>query len=252
MPELPLSQSGRRYGFKPSPRDHRDFGAGRLFGAAPIPPLMDLEPWCGLVKNQGQEGSCTAHAGTGNLEYLYRRFLDVKLVFSPQFLYYVERWFDNDLPGDNGSYGRTSVRCMNRFGCCLEETDPYDPSQMDTKPTDAQFAAATSFRGGAYHALSTVDEMKRCLASNYPFLLGFAVHQSFEEIGSDGIAPPPSGTIIGGHEVLVIGYDDTTSRFKVRNSWGAGWGASGNFFIGYGDLLDVMDEAWIQHFGKPW
>ena len=253
MPDLPISPAGRRYGFRPSPKDHRDFGAGRFLGAIPIPPVMDLEPWCGRVKDQGQEGSCTAHAGTENLEYLYRKFKNQTHTFSPQFLYYVEREMDGDLDqGDVGSYGRTSVICMQKLGCCLLSSDPYDPSQMDNPPSNSQIVEAGNFRAGAYHALSTVDEMKHCLASHYPFLLGFTVYESFEQTGSDGMVPSPSGSVLGGHEVLVIGYDDAISRFKVRNSWGSGWGASGNFFLAYTDLSEVVSEAWIQHFGKPW
>lgn len=243
---------GRKYGFKKSLVDHRDLGAFRLLAPAPIPPFADLEQWTGAVKDQGQEGSCTAHAGTENLEYLYRRFKNEAPVFSPQFLYYKEREMDGTLPGDNGSFGRTSVRCMNKFGCCLLSQDPYDTGQMDTSPTTDQETEAAAYKAGAYHALASVDEMRHCIASNYPFLVGFNVYQSFEDTQQDGLVPPISGDVLGGHEVLVIGYDDNAARFKLRNSWGESWGDAGNCYMSYNDLLSVFMEAWIQHFGPPW
>lgn len=254
---LPVSARGRRYGFHKSPKDHRDLSAFRILAPTPIPPAVDLSQWTGPVKDQGQEGSCTAHAGSENLEYLFRKFKNQQPIFSPQFLYYVERQMDNDLPGDNGSYGRTSVKCMQTYGCCTLASDPYDPSQMDTAPTDAQLAEAKQYMAGAYHGLHSVDEMKQCIASGFPFLIGFTVTESFEQIGSDGVMPSPSGSVLGGHEVLVIGYDDNQNggSFRVRNSWGTGWGLTGDFFMAYAIMADwdnVIMEAWIQHFGHAW
>jgi hypothetical protein len=37
----------------------------------------------------------------------------------------------------------------------------------------------------SYHRLGTLDEMKICLASGFPFVFGFAVYESFES-SSDG------------------------------------------------------------------
>jgi len=259
---LILSKANRRYGFKASPKDEKDLPAKLAFSVdLNLPASVDLEQWMGPVKDQGQEGSCTAHAGTENLEFLYRKIKNQSPVFSPQFLYYKEREFDKSLPGDQGSYGRTSVKCMQQFGCDLLSDDPYDVQKMDEPPTEEQLTQALNYKAGAYHALKDVNEMKCCLASGFTFLIGFSVSDNFEtDISSDGIMPAPSKNIIGGHEVLVIGYDDTktdtksgrTGYFKVRNSWGPSWGSNGNFFMSYSDILGVISEAWIQHFGKPW
>jgi C1A family cysteine protease len=251
---LLLSKGNRRYGFKASPKDERDLAAQEAFSVdLNLPASVDLEPWMGPVKDQGNEGSCTAHAGTENLEFLYRKIKNQSPVFSPQFLYYKEREMDGSLPGDQGSYGRTSVRVMQQFGCDLLSDDPYDIQKMDEAPTAAQLEQAAQYKAGAYHALSNVNEMKCCLASGFTFLLGFDVYENFESsVGSDGVVPAPQGQVLGGHEVLVIGYDDSTGRFKVRNSWGPDWGDHGNFHMAYDDLFKVMSEAWIQHFGKPW
>lgn len=40
------------------------------------------------------------------------------------------------------------------------------------------------------------------------------------------------------HAVLLVGYDDVTQSFKVKNSWGADWGEAGYFRIAYDDVQD--------------
>src|SRR6266568_8649029 len=104
-------------------------------------------------------------------ELRYRRYFnnekteiasETQLVFSPLFLYYKEREMDGDVSEDGGSYGRSSVRAMNQFGICLEMDDAYQPHDFRRVPTDAQLEEALAYRSGAYHRLTTVDDMKSC------------------------------------------------------------------------------------------
>lgn len=265
---LPVSPAGRRYGYQKDKPDHRDFGVRAFpFGATStetLPPVMDLEPWCGPVKDQKDLGACTAFAGCGMREFLfrvtdYRSDLSQAPVLSPMFLYYMERKEDGSLSdGDTGSSGRTSCKAMNTYGVCLEIEDQYSPSNFDIAPTDQQISVALKAKSGAYHRLHTVQDMRSCLVSRYVFVVGFMVYESFEtKIGSDGVMPMPAKgaeAVLGGHEVLFIGYDDSKQAFKVRNSWGAGWGQGGNFWFPYQAVADqdILQDAWIQHLGKPW
>jgi C1A family cysteine protease len=47
-----------------------------------------------------------------------------------------------------------------------------------------------------------------------------------------------SSSKIGGHTLLVIGYDDTGQYFIVKNSWGTGWGDNGFGKVGYDQVND--------------
>jgi C1A family cysteine protease len=44
--------------------------------------------------------------------------------------------------------------------------------------------------------------------------------------------------LLGGHAILLIGYDDKTKVFKFQNSWGVGWGDKGYGYIPYDYVLD--------------
>ena len=260
---LHRSPAGRRYGYLRDRADHRDLSLRTLRFALPqnLPSSVDLSPYTGPVKDQGDLGACTAFAGTGLREFLLKRYqphLDFTPL-SPLFLYYLERQFDGSLTlGDTGSTGRTSVHCMNTFGVCPESKDPYDPQQFTVAPTPDQITAAEAYKSGAYHRLQTVGDMRSCLASGYAFLVGFTVYASFESTWSTpGYMPVPNFDReyqLGGHEVLFIGYDDDKSAFLVRNSWGPSWGLSGNFYFPYSAAADsrILMDAWIQHLGRPW
>ena len=85
--------------------------------------------------------------------------------------------------------------------------------------------------------------LKLSLANQNPVLLGMTCS---EEIYSptEGCIGLPLGTfLIGGHAVLIIGYDDTKERtihgrhykgfLECQNSWGEDWGDKGFFWIPY-------------------
>ena len=49
------------------------------------------------------------------------------------------------------------------------------------------------------------------------------------------VTMPVSGDVNeGGHELLIVGYDDSASMFIFRNSWGTAWGDAGYGYMPYG------------------
>lgn len=256
---LVLSGGSRRYGYL---RGKASFPLNRITVplAQRIVAPVDLEPFCGPIKDQGQLGACTAFAGTGDFEYCCRKYRNADPVFSPLFLYYQERLADGSLAeGDTGSTGNTSCRALNRVGCCLEGSDAYDPANLQTPPTDAQLAEAALNRHGAYHAIMNLADIRSCLASGYAVRMGFTVYESFESerTANTGVMPLPDKEreqVLGGHEVLIVGFNDKDQQLKVRNSWGVDWGLGGNFLFPYAAVgdPDVFMDGRIQHFGSPW
>lgn len=260
---LPLSPSGRRYGYRRDKPDHRDLSVRsfKLTSPPELPRQVNLINFLGDVKDQGDLGACTAFAGCGMREFLRKKYQPTLpfATLSPLFLYYQERLFDGSPIGiDTGSTGRSSVHVMNTIGVCSEFYDPYLPGSFSVAPTPVQLADAATYKSGAYHRLQTVLDMKECLASGYVFVVGFSVYESFESDWSvPGYMPVPNKKkedLLGGHEVLFVGYDDDKSAFLVRNSWGTGWGLGGNFWYPYSTAADhsLTMDAWIQHLGHRW
>ena len=96
----------------------------------------------------------------------------------------------------------------------------------------------------------SLSKFKGVLASGYPFVFGFTVYDAFEsaEVAKTGVLnlPAKGESVLGGHAVLAVGYDDAGQRFIVRNSWGNKWGQKGYFTIPYAYLLDgnLADDFW--------
>jgi C1A family cysteine protease len=38
---------------------------------------------------------------------------------------------------------------------------------------------------------------------------------------------------VGGHGMIVVGYDDTRKAFRIQNSWGRNWADGGYGWFGY-------------------
>jgi C1A family cysteine protease len=248
-----------RYGWIPDLPDRRDF----VFAAprsilAKLPPRIDLTEQCPEVYDQGEIGSCTANAIGAAIEFdqIKQQLGDV-FIPSRLFIYYNERVMENTIGEDSGAMIRDGIKSVAKEGVCPEPMWPYDPSPYPPNPHLAKEPPARCYKEALKHTAveyqrvpRTLSQMKGCLASGYPFVIGFTVYESFEsdEVAQTGKMPMPLPRehVVGGHAVLAVGYDNKQNRFRVRNSWGTAWGVKGYFTMPYEYLLDnnLSDDFW--------
>jgi C1A family cysteine protease len=267
MPAKPLpgQQKIGRYGWKPDLPDHRDFNyAVPHKTAVALPAKIDLRPGCPkVVYDQGEIGSCTANAIAGAIEFGQIKQKLREFTPSRLFIYYNERVMEGTSPSvDSGAQIRDGIKSVAKLGACKEKTWPYSDVNKSPepcpscayakKPSAAAFSEAAKHKIKAYQRLNSnqLSDLKGCLASGHPFVFGFTVYDSFEgaQVAKTGIVSMPKSNerVVGGHAVLAVGYDDSTSRFIVRNSWGPGWGMKGYFTIPYLYLIngELADDFW--------
>ena len=89
-----------------------------------------------------------------------------------------------------------------------------------------------------------VSERKAWLDEKGPLIAVFAVYKDFMEYRS-GVYRYVSGNLLGYHAVCCVGYDDEQGCWICKNSWNTGWGESGFFRIGYGEVgIDTEFPMW--------
>ena len=241
----------KKYGWIPDVPDGRD----HYFMAAPVelPAKVDLTSQCpAKVYDQGQLGSCTANAIAGAIEFDLLKQKQSDFTPSRLFIYYNERVIEHTVSEDSGAMIRDGIKSVNKQGAPHETLWPYKISKFTQKPPAKAFTDALLHQAVSYQRVKQdLGQMKTVLASGYPFVVGFAVYDSFEseEVARTGTVPMPGQNeqMLGGHAVLCCGYDDSTSRFIFRNSWGSNWGNKGYFTMPYQYLTDtdLSDDFWV-------
>ena len=185
------------------------------------------------VFDQGELGSCTANAIAGAIEYVTRVDKDdTNNTPSRLFIYYNERNLEGTTDQDSGAMIRDGLSSVHTTGYCSEKLWPYDVSKYADKPPDECYEHVK--RAVKEFALfpQKLGEIKKCIGMGYPVVIGVAVYESFmsEEVTEYGDVPMPEilqEELLGGHAILIVGYDDAVQRVTFRNSWGEDWGDRG-------------------------
>lgn len=243
-----------RLNHQPSPPDARDFKV-RLSTTLPSTAEagnVDLSVACTTVKDQGQVGACTAFATVGAMEYMEKRWNQNTKgdIFSERFTYYVTRV---DVAGwsteDSGAYLRDAIKSVVKYGTCREETFPFNGDCVQ-KPPSTSYTEAVKFKALTYATFDSASKsnmlsaVKRTLAAGYPVVGGFTCYANLWD-AVHGVVPEASGRVIGGHAVLLVGYDDRTARLKFKNSWTSAWGDQGYGYLSYNFFLQGnVSDLW--------
>jgi len=62
---------------------------------------------------------------------------------------------------------------------------------------------------------------------------------------SDGIYKTSGKDALGGHAIGLVGYDDTSRTWIIRNSWGPEWGNGGYARISWDDKSGIGNSTWL-------
>lgn len=264
------------YNLQRQKEDARDLKLAAAEIAA-IPDKVDLRDKCPPIFDQGNLGSCTANAGVA----AYMMLKEISDEMSRLFLYYEERRLEGTTDTDAGANMRSIGKALNKVGVCMEPLWPYVEANYDDDPPEPADTDAAGRKVTAYRKLSNLESIKQYIASNgQPVMIGIEVYDSFEDNSAEntGIIPmpdPDKESLLGGHAVLIVGYDDNFGKthkaggilsdlisgivdkltgsagdedngyFIVRNSWGTDWGDDGYFYLPYAFVRKYAFDFWV-------
>jgi len=220
-----------------------------------LPAVANLSGNMPTAGDQGtRQGSCTAWAvGYGLKSYqegIARNWSlsDSTHLCSPAFIYNQL----NKCPSacTCGTYISEALNILSSVGCASLAVFPYDQNSCDEVPSASVLQGASSFRIQSWKAVNLLDltEVKEFLNARQPVVIGMKVYANFRALynkGAQAVYDHISGDYLGGHAVVIVGYDDTHNRFKSLNSWGSNWGDSGYFYLDYALWATVVFEGYV-------
>lgn len=252
---------GRRgTGWKPSPRDVRDYGMDRLgLSARDLPVTCDvLGPMWPTVYDQGATSSCTGNAVSAAMAMQARYVHGDPSLGAPSrsALYYSGRALTASRTGerisDTGAYLRDVFDAARRIGAPFERDVPFSARRINQPPHFRALVSGHGHRGGSYvRVLETGAQkslaVRAALAAGFPVVIGSPVSSEYTRDGDDVLFDVPDpASIAGGHAQVLTGYDwsGDFGRFRVVNSWGQ-WRDAGRAWLTDSYVEWPWLEAWV-------
>jgi len=192
---------------------------------------------------------------------------------SQMFVYYNERVLEDKVELNSPVFIRNGIKSLFNNGICSEKSWPYPEMALPTsikqavatgtieeiqeevsrvlaehqheiqaaikeKPSSQAIEQAKKHIINRYCKLDEENdllELRLALSKELPVVFGMMVPKSFYLVGADGVMAMPvdDEPRLGGHALLVVGYDDEKQHFIVRNSWGKEFGDGGYCYMPY-------------------
>lgn len=190
------------------------------------------------VRDQGACGSCWAFATHGAFEGSYAVRNGVRIDSAEQDTLDCSGagscsggWWAHQYLIDTGSATEAAYPYTATDGTCRSGVSrPYD-------------AVAWGYVDSA-SAVPSVSALKTALCRYGPLAVAVRVTSAFQAYRSGVFNETDDGSV--NHGVTLLGWDDATSSWVIKNSWGTGWGESGYMRIAYGSNSVGYAASWSQ------
>ncbi|MBG6165818.1 hypothetical protein IWQ54_005508 [Labrenzia sp. EL_195] len=217
----------------------------------------------GRIRDQGDAGSCTAHALAGIIDHLRvrDRMLDKsaktklgkgdrKPWASANMLYNIARFHDR-FPGENyeGSSIRGALKAFYFNGACAD-TVAKGLSGREWHMTREILESARKVQLGAYYRVRPrLPDVHAALCEAGLVLASADIHEGWSTKTADIGLPKTKSEKLGRHAFILVGY--TERGFLVQNSWGANWGEDGVALWNYEDWASSVVDMWVLRLAVP-
>lgn len=204
-------------------------------------------PWLTLIKDQDPCLTCWIFGATGCVEAMTRIEHAVWSLRSEGDV--KDGMGTKCVQGGNPATALTWMK--NNGGVADPGCRPYRTDDAPNPPTPDR--SGRTVRVGDYTALGDLNSQKQWIDAVGPLAACFDCYEDFSFVGS-GVYHHTTGNYRGGHCIVIVGYDDASSAWLVRNSWGPGWGMNGYCWFRYGDCnIDAYGKVSMRDTNPdPW
>lgn len=220
-----------------------------LMGA--LPSSVDMSGHFPQPGDQGQQSSCVgwavAYALKSYQEAIERHWAlnSQDHIFSPAYIYNQIKMSSDCTKG--GANYIEALNLLRREGVAPWSAFPYDATTCSKIPDRATKQTALPYIIADWRRVNVQDEteVKNQLAAGFPVLSGIVIDMPFYRLAKNVVYTQYSGQSLGAHAVVVVGYDDNKSAFKIINSWGTNWGESGFGWLSYSAFRQIAREGYV-------
>jgi hypothetical protein len=92
-----------------------------------------------------------------------------------------------------------------------------------------------------YYWARTVDQVAQTLLELGPVVVGTYWYTSMFKTTKDGLLTI-SGDIVGGHAYELNGVNTVSRLFRLKQSWGKGFGVNGRAWIKFDDFAKLLSD----------
>jgi C1A family cysteine protease len=195
---------------------------------------------CTPCKNQGSCGSCWTFAACGSFESVIKIFDGVTRDLS-------EQWLVNCDKRYKGCSGGWCPNSMFKTGAVYEADQKYAAANGTCKSSYTYHEKII----GSYELATnpTVAQIKQAIYDYGPVWVAVDAGSNFSNYKS-GVLSKSDGSQVN-HAVVLVGWDDASSSWVLRNSWGTGWGENNGYMrIKYGISAVGYKATYIDYKGK--
>ncbi|WP_170107169.1 C1 family peptidase [Roseibium marinum] len=227
--------------------------------AARIDPRNAAAPWWsdGRIRDQGSEGSCTAHALAGIIDHLRARDRMLNLPAdaalpaedrrswaSADMLYNIARFHD-EFPGESysGSSIRGALKAFYFNGACAEAVTRGLSGQQWHMTREILESARRVQLGAYYRVRPRLSDVHAALNEAGLVLASADLHPGWATDSGRIPFGEKKAEKKGRHAFILIGY--TEEGFLVQNSWGTAWGDKGVALWSYEDWSANVVDMWV-------
>jgi hypothetical protein len=183
-------------------------------------PTISTKKWNDYAYlDQGPDGACVGFGISGELasdpeivENITNATAHAVYLNAQQ----IDEWPGGEYPGATPQYEGTSVLA----GAKVAQNQGYYTSYLWAK-TENDMAATVSNFG--------------------PVVIGVNWYEDMMDPDTDGYLRP-TGSVVGGHCVVVIGINAEEDYYTIRNSWGQSWGDNGEAKISREDMAYLISQ----------
>ena len=199
------------------------------FTLANLPPILD----------QGSLGTCVMNSFSFTVSKQTNKVINLSRLMMYAICRCIE---DTPLNQDDGTTIRTACQAILNYGVCKETVYPHIQTNYTNLPPLTIFNNSKKFMKFTYFFVNQdLTSIKNALQTyKSPIIFGIMVYQSFLDTTNGKIPMPNIKTesLLGGHCITLVGYNDVTQMFTCSNSWSPSWGINGYCLMPYAYILD--------------